>query len=112
MKTIKPEATRLSQNGGLAAVLVDNITAHYYIDRAIKGGNISLTINTTAAGTGLVAGGGAGAGEESISNRLGVALALGKVHSSMVVGLRNLQHALRVPIIATKHVFSAAAQGR
>ena len=94
-------------------MLVDNVTAHYYIDRAIKSGSASLTINTTAAGAGLGAGGGIiGGGEESISNRLGVALALGKVHSSMVVGLRNLQHALRVPIIATKHVFSASAQGK
>jgi hypothetical protein len=102
LKIIKPEATRLSQmNGGLAAVLVDNVTAHYYIDRAVKG---SAPPPTAVEGNGVH--GDAGGSSQ------GVSLALGKVHSAMVLGLRNLQHTLRVPIIATKHVFSAAGQGK
>jgi hypothetical protein len=91
---------------------VDNVAAHYYIDRAIKsgsggGGSGAAAMAAAAAAVGDV--GGAG-GSSSIQ---GVALTLGKVHSAMVVGLRNLQHALRVPIIATKHVFSTAyVQGK
>ncbi len=89
-------------------MLVDNVAAHYYIDRAIKSGGGSGSGGGAAMAAGDV--GGAGGSSSSIQ---GVALALGKVHSAMVVGLRNLQHALRVPIIATKHVFSTAyVQGK
>jgi hypothetical protein len=102
LKIIKPEATRISQlNGGIAAVLVDNVAAHYYIDRAIKSGCGSTTPIVPPGGTG--GGGGINGGS---TRSQGISLALGKVHTSMVVGLRNLQHSLRVPIIATKHVFS------
>ncbi|KAL4521372.1 hypothetical protein Ndes2437B_g08037 [Nannochloris sp. 'desiccata'] len=110
LKIIKPEATRLSRlDGGLAAVLVDNVTAHYYIDRAIKsggtsGGGVPLMRRVVA---GVVVDE-HGFDDPSSPGSPGVSLTLGKVHSAMVVGLRNLQHALRVPIIATKHLFSAA----
>lgn len=115
LKIIKPEATRLSRlDGGLAAVLVDNVTAHYYIDRAIKsggtsGGGVPLMRRVVAG----VAVDEHGFDDPSSPGSPGVSLTLGKVHSAMVVGLRNLQHALRVPIIATKHLFSAAGtQGK
>lgn len=116
LKSIKPVATRLSQsNGGLAAVLVDNVAAHYYIDRSIRSGAASggggAPIMTTAVMAGVAVGENNFNSPSSASSQ-GVSLALGRVHSAMMVGLKNLQHALRVPIIATKHVFSAAAQGK
>lgn len=117
LKSIKPEATRLSQvHGGLAAVLVDNVSAHYYIDRAIKsgaasgGGGGGAPLLKTAAVTGVAIGENNFNGPSTTSTQ-GVSLTLGKVHSAMMLGLRNLQHALRVPIIATKHVFSAGGRG-
>ena len=84
LKILKPFAATLAQQSGLAAVLVDNVAAHYYLDRTVKGPPSTTTSTTTT----------------------GVSLTLMKVHIAMATGLKNLQHSLRVPVIATKHVFS------
>lgn len=83
LKTVKPTATALARRGGVAAVLVDNVAAHYYLDRTVKAG---------APGAG------------------GSALTLVKVHAAMAAGFRHLQHALRAPIIATKHTFGVVGE--
>ena len=93
LKVIKPIATNLLQHGGVAAVLIDNVTAHYYMDKVARA--IPLG-NSTSAGS-----------STGISDRSSSSLTLVKVHAAMTIGLRNLQHELRVPIIVTKHILSS-----
>ena len=82
LKVSRPLMTELASNGKIAAVLIDNVTAHYYPDRDAKG---------------------ALAGEKG---RAAAPLILNKVHDSIAYGLKAIQCVHKIPIIATKHIFS------
>lgn len=107
LKVLKPTLRHLKASG-LAALLIDNIAAYYYLDRAARG--------AAAAGLGPVGVGGAG----SIVSLLlpqgqgllppatditleGAPLSLWRVHAAAAADLRALQQEFRLPIIATKH---------
>jgi hypothetical protein len=81
LKVAKPMANFLAATGGLATVLVDGITAHYYTDRDAKGPYVGR------------------------DTREGAPLTVVRVQTQMAAGLKSLQHAFRVPLVATKHVF-------
>jgi hypothetical protein len=38
LKVARPAAARMAGEGGVGAVLVDNLTAHYYRDKGARGG--------------------------------------------------------------------------
>ena len=81
-------AEMLGRDGILAAVLVDDAAAHFYTDKAARGPR---------------EGAGVGAGVRDLG-REGAPLTLMRVHSAMAAGLKRLQTAYRVPIVATKHL--------
>lgn len=88
LKVSRPLLQELGKDGAdVAAVLIDNLTAHYYADRDAKG---------------------ALHGERS---RRSAPLTLPRVHKAIAHGLRAIQLAHRIPIIATKHVFATTADG-
>ncbi|KAI3439111.1 hypothetical protein D9Q98_001520 [Chlorella vulgaris] len=83
-----------ASEAGLACLLLDNVAAHYYLDRAGRG--------APAAGTAAAAAGGAFGGGDLMHQ--GAPLGLYRVHAAVAAVLRGIQQRYRLPIIATKHL--------
>jgi len=81
LKVSKPLVTSLMEVASLGAVLVDNVAAHVYTDRCVKG---------------------------PVDGRQGAPLTPPRVHAAMAEGLKQLQGAYRVPVITTRHVLTTS----
>jgi hypothetical protein len=81
-----PSALNLNSDEGIAAILVDNVSAYYYVDRAPKSGSSDpLSPLEYAANP----------------------LHLARVQAAMAAGLSALQQQFKVAIIATKHIMGS-----
>eukprot|EP00887_Chlorella_sp_A99_P000609 scaffold5.g609.t1 len=107
------------RGGRLSALMIDNVAAHYSVDKAARG--------AAATGSGAGAPGGAGAAAlvasllrpwgaggapapEGDITKGGAPLALARVHAAAAAELRALQQEFRVPVIASRHAVQAAAR--
>ncbi|PSC75347.1 elongation factor Ts [Micractinium conductrix] len=100
LRTLRPLLDRLSAApGGLACLLLDNVAAHHWLDRAARG---------PPAGTGGAAAGGGGPVDLA---KEGAPLTLYRVHAALAAELRSLQHRYRLPVIASKHTLLTAGGG-
>ncbi|PRW59359.1 DNA repair XRCC2-like protein isoform X1 isoform A [Chlorella sorokiniana] len=95
LHTLRPTLDALAAApGGLACLLIDNVAAFHYLDKAARG--------APAGGGGGGAFGGDGAPEDI--TREGAPLTLYRVHAAIAAELRAIQRRFRVPVIASKHV--------
>ncbi|KAK9803186.1 hypothetical protein WJX72_011755 [[Myrmecia] bisecta] len=87
LKVIKPTMTRLEAAGGIRLLLIDNVSAFYWLDRGLRG-----PMGNSAAIPG---------GHDML--REGAPLALHRVHAALAAELRKLLRNHRLSILATKH---------
>ena len=140
LRTLRPKLDALAGSpAGLACVLIDNVAAHYYLDRAARGAPAGAACSrrrpkalwplllmlclqlcahpahacpTTPLLLLCTGGGGAAGGWEGgggDATREGAPLTLHRVHTALAAELRGLQQRHRVPIIATKHLLLPGA---
>ncbi|KAL4434432.1 hypothetical protein ABPG75_000873 [Micractinium tetrahymenae] len=98
LRTIQPLLDQLAASpGGLACLLIDNVAAFHWLDRAARG---------PPAG-----GGGSHMGPPGDFAAEGAPLSQYRVHAALAAQLRALQQRYRLPIIASKHTLLTAGRG-
>lgn len=92
LKVMKPVLTSLQSKGGVSLLLIDNVAAFFWLDKAIKPA-------TPAPG-------------QSRHNMPETTLTLHSVHAAVAAALQAIMQHHRLAVLATKHaVLSASNQG-
>ncbi len=100
LRVAADDAARWAAVGGVALVLIDNVAAHHYTDKASRGGGSYGGGDKYSSGT---------CGADI--TRDGAPLSLHRAHAAMAAGVRALAAAARAPVVATKHVLAGSGGG-